>query len=173
VASSEGGRRFPEEPHLAGDVSSAALAERKSHDEARVCADDCCDPGRCSAGIGATATPARAAGPGQRQLGPPASYQANHPALTTVAARAQQPAATLRYRAPADGWHFNQNVRTAAQADQDIRWTIVAPARRRAATSYSDRAIGRQRGTADHLSGSRPSRALPDRKGTTAGWREW
>ena len=36
-------------------------------------------------GIGTTATPARAVGPGQWQLGPPASYQAKHPALTTGA----------------------------------------------------------------------------------------
>jgi hypothetical protein len=45
------------------------------------------------------------------------------------------------------GWHLDQNVRAAAQADQDIRGTVydARSNRRRAATSYSDRAIGRQR----------------------------
>jgi hypothetical protein len=75
------------EPHLAQRCflwgAAPDAAKEIPHDETRVCADYC-GRGRCSPGSGTTATPARAAGPGQRQLGPPAGHQAKHPAPTSA-----------------------------------------------------------------------------------------
>jgi hypothetical protein len=138
-------------------------------DETRVCGDDCCGPGRCSPGFGTAATCARAAGPRQRQLGPPAGRQANHPALTTCEANGAPTRQHWRAQARAGSQAGRSRVRAIAltrSAAKPAQAFFLAPglARQRADDFRCSTRLGKGKQPLVSLRDSPPSRQGRDQQ---------